>query len=194
VVRLQLAAAGANHVASGSFTIRRLDFKVGEDEWADTSMLANDVQVCASGSRSPACRRSDPFPLPSTPPPHGIPMNRLITAAACAAALTAAHADGGSYAIDPTHTFVSFEVMHRGTSTHRARFDRKEGTVQFDRRARSGRVEISIDMNSINSGVPAFDSHLRSKDLLDVARTRPPASSATGSPSSKTVSPRSPAR
>jgi len=25
--------------------IRRLDFKVGEDEWADTSMLANDVQV-----------------------------------------------------------------------------------------------------------------------------------------------------
>jgi len=96
-------------------------------------------------------------------------MNRLITAAACAAALTAAHADGGSYAIDPTHTFVSFEVMHRGTSTHRARFDRKEGTVQFDRRARSGRVEISIDMNSINSGVPAFDSHLRSKDLLDVA-------------------------
>lgn len=45
VVPVQLAAAGANHVASGSFTIRRLDFKVGEDEWADTSMLANDVQV-----------------------------------------------------------------------------------------------------------------------------------------------------
>ena len=45
VVPVQLAAAGANHVASGNFTIRRLDFKVGEDEWADTSMLANDVQV-----------------------------------------------------------------------------------------------------------------------------------------------------
>lgn len=45
VVPVQLAAAGANHVASGGFTIRRLDFKVGEDEWADTSLLANDVQV-----------------------------------------------------------------------------------------------------------------------------------------------------
>jgi polyisoprenoid-binding protein YceI len=45
VVPVQLAAAGANHVASGSFTIKRLDFKVGEDEWADTSLLANDVQV-----------------------------------------------------------------------------------------------------------------------------------------------------
>ena len=33
------------HVASGSFTIKRLDFKVGEGEWADTSMLANDVLV-----------------------------------------------------------------------------------------------------------------------------------------------------
>ena len=31
--------------ASGSFTIKRLDFKVGDAEWADTSMLANDVLV-----------------------------------------------------------------------------------------------------------------------------------------------------
>jgi polyisoprenoid-binding protein YceI len=45
VVPVQLTASGANHVASGSFTLRRLDFRVGEAEWADTSMLANDVQV-----------------------------------------------------------------------------------------------------------------------------------------------------
>jgi polyisoprenoid-binding protein YceI len=31
--------------ATGSFTIKRLDFKIGEGEWADTSMVANDVQV-----------------------------------------------------------------------------------------------------------------------------------------------------
>ena len=45
VVPVQLVAAGAGHVASGSFTLRRLDFRVGEAEWADTSLLANDVQV-----------------------------------------------------------------------------------------------------------------------------------------------------
>jgi len=45
VVPVQLVPAGANHVASGSFTIKRLDFKVGEAEWSDTSMLANDVIV-----------------------------------------------------------------------------------------------------------------------------------------------------
>lgn len=45
VVPVTLAASGANQVASGSFTIRRLDFAVGEGEWTDTSILANDVGV-----------------------------------------------------------------------------------------------------------------------------------------------------
>jgi polyisoprenoid-binding protein YceI len=44
-VPVQVVQAGANSTASGSFTIKRLDFKVGEAEWADTSMLANDVVV-----------------------------------------------------------------------------------------------------------------------------------------------------
>jgi polyisoprenoid-binding protein YceI len=45
VVPVLLTQAGANSTATGSFTIKRLQFKVGEDEWADTSMLANDVVV-----------------------------------------------------------------------------------------------------------------------------------------------------
>jgi polyisoprenoid-binding protein YceI len=45
VVPVQLAPVGANQVASGSFSIKRLDFKIGEAEWADTSLLANDVAV-----------------------------------------------------------------------------------------------------------------------------------------------------
>lgn len=35
----------ASGVASGSVAIKRLDFKIGDGEWADTSMVANDVQV-----------------------------------------------------------------------------------------------------------------------------------------------------
>lgn len=45
VVPVTLAQAGATTTAAGSFTIKRLDFKIGEGEWADTSMVANDVQV-----------------------------------------------------------------------------------------------------------------------------------------------------
>lgn len=33
------------HSASGSFTIQRLVFRIGDGEWADPSMVANDVQV-----------------------------------------------------------------------------------------------------------------------------------------------------
>ena len=44
-VPVQVVQAGASSTATGSFTIKRLDFKVGEAEWADTSLLANDVVV-----------------------------------------------------------------------------------------------------------------------------------------------------
>ncbi|HEY9108008.1 MAG TPA: YceI family protein [Roseateles sp.] len=34
-----------NGVASGAVPIKRLDFKIGDGEWADTSVVANDVTV-----------------------------------------------------------------------------------------------------------------------------------------------------
>lgn len=45
VVPVTLAQAGAATTASGSFTIKRLDFRIGDGDWKDTSMVANDVQV-----------------------------------------------------------------------------------------------------------------------------------------------------
>lgn len=95
----------------------------------------------------------------------------VLAAAVAATALVAAAAPAhaATYAIDPTHTFVTFEVLHFGTSTNRGRFDRKEGSVQFDRAARTGKVEITIDMASINTGVGPFNEHLRGKDFFDAA-------------------------
>ncbi|OGA98303.1 MAG: polyisoprenoid-binding protein [Burkholderiales bacterium RIFCSPHIGHO2_12_FULL_69_20] len=45
VVPVTVTQAGAASTATGSFSIKRLDFKIGEGEWADTSMVANDVSV-----------------------------------------------------------------------------------------------------------------------------------------------------
>ena len=45
VVPVALAQSGGMTTATGAFTIKRLDFKIGDGEWADTSMVANDVQV-----------------------------------------------------------------------------------------------------------------------------------------------------
>jgi polyisoprenoid-binding protein YceI len=95
--------------------------------------------------------------------------NSLIAAAAGALlslAAAGAHAQAASYSIDPSHTYVTFEITHFGTSTNRGRFDKKEGTVQFDRAGKSGKVDITIDTTSINSGSAQFDKHLKSAEIL----------------------------
>jgi len=82
----------------------------------------------------------------------------------------AAQAQTASYAIDPTHTFATFEISHFGASVNRGRFDKKEGSVQFDKAGKSGKVELTIDVTSINTGTAAFDKHLQSADLFDAAK------------------------
>lgn len=44
-VPVLLAQANGVTTATGSFTLKRLDFKIGDGEWKDTSVVANDVQV-----------------------------------------------------------------------------------------------------------------------------------------------------
>lgn len=96
-----------------------------------------------------------------------------LTAALAATTLAfagTAYAAPERFEIDPTHTFVYFEVTHFNTSTVRARFDQIEGSVEADLEAKTGQTEMTIDMSSINSGVPDFDKHLQSADFFDVSK------------------------
>jgi polyisoprenoid-binding protein YceI len=45
VVPVQITQANGQSTATGSFVIKRLDFKIGEAEWTDTTVVANDVTV-----------------------------------------------------------------------------------------------------------------------------------------------------
>jgi polyisoprenoid-binding protein YceI len=45
VLPLAMTQTGALTTAVGVFTIKRLAFKIGDNEWADTSVVADDVQV-----------------------------------------------------------------------------------------------------------------------------------------------------
>ena len=78
-------------------------------------------------------------------------------------------AKGARYVIDPTHTFVNYEMGHYGTTTNRGRFSTKDGMVQIDGAGRSGKVDITMDMSSINTGVDLLNRHVQSKDFLNVA-------------------------
>jgi polyisoprenoid-binding protein YceI len=90
----------------------------------------------------------------------------LLITALLAAAAGAAQAESATYAIDPTHTAVTFEAKHFGTSTLRGRWDKKEGSVTLDKAAKTGKVEITLDMNSISTGTGPFDGHLKSNDFF----------------------------
>jgi polyisoprenoid-binding protein YceI len=96
-------------------------------------------------------------------------MFKSLTAISLAVAFAGAQAEPVSYVMDPTHTFVTWEALHFGTSTLRGRFDKKEGKVTLDRAAKTGSVEVTIDTTSISSGVAPFDTHLKSKDFFNVA-------------------------
>lgn len=74
-----------------------------------------------------------------------------------------------TYDIDPTHTFATFAITHFATSTTRGRFDKKEGTLQFDRAAKTGKIDISIYTGSINTGITVFDKFLTGFSMFDSA-------------------------
>ncbi len=44
-VPVQLVQAGNTGTATGSFVVKRLEFRIGDGEWSDTQVLANDVAV-----------------------------------------------------------------------------------------------------------------------------------------------------
>ena len=77
-----------------------------------------------------------------------------------------ARAESATYNLEPTHTYVTFEARHFGTSTNRGRFDKKEGSITLDRAAKTGKAEITIDTASINTGLALFDSHLKGDNFL----------------------------
>ncbi len=75
-----------------------------------------------------------------------------------------------SYTIDPGHTHPSYEISHFGWSIQRGRFDKVSGKVVLDRAAKSGSVDVSIDVASVSTGVAKLDEHLKSEDFFNVAK------------------------
>jgi polyisoprenoid-binding protein YceI len=99
------------------------------------------------------------------PTQHG-----TILALILAAQTVGAWANEESFSIDPVHTFPSFEVGHLGFSTQRGRFNQTSGKVVLDQQKKRGNVDITIDANSIDTGVKQLDDVLRGAEFLNVAQ------------------------
>ena len=90
----------------------------------------------------------------------------LLVAATLAAG--SARAAPQTYQLDPTHSFVTWEVLHFGTSTIRGRLGPLNGQVTLDRAARQGRVQVVIELAQQSTGLPVLDARLKEPDMLDL--------------------------
>jgi len=75
-----------------------------------------------------------------------------------------------TYGVDSTHTFPRFSYSHFGYSTQLSSFKNTSGKVVFDAEAKTGSVDIAIDMKSVNTGFEDFNGHLQGEDFLDTAK------------------------
>ena len=73
----------------------------------------------------------------------------------------------GTWTIDPTHTEVGFSVRHL-VSKVRGKFEAFEGTIVTQEDLTASTVNVSVDLNSINTGTADRDNHLRSADFFEV--------------------------
>ena len=81
----------------------------------------------------------------------------------------AAHAEPATYALDPSHSFATWEIAHFGTSTNRGRFNKTAGTVTLDKAAKTGSLDVTVDTTSLDTGTAAFTKHVSSDEILNVA-------------------------
>ena len=99
-----------------------------------------------------------------------MPLRQFLSAAAIAAVSLPVCAAPEAYSVDPTHTYPSLEFSHMGLSVWRGKFNRTSGKIALDRAAKSGTVDVTIDVSSINFGLAAMDEKARSDDFFDTAK------------------------
>jgi polyisoprenoid-binding protein YceI len=72
--------------------------------------------------------------------------------------------------MDASQSHVSFSVRHMMISNDRGEFQNATGEVSYDaERPEQSRIDVSIDVASINTREEKRDAHLRSADFFDVA-------------------------
>ena len=84
------------------------------------------------------------------------------------AATSAVENISGAYAIDATHTRLGFSARHAMVTTVRGAFTSFEGSATVDtENPANSKVELAIDVPSIETGVADRDGHLKSADFFD---------------------------
>lgn len=76
-----------------------------------------------------------------------------------------------SYSLDVQHADISFEIMHLGLSRTRGRFNKMSGKLVEDPKdLTKSTVEFTAEVASIDTAIPARDTHLKTADFFDAIK------------------------
>ncbi len=76
-----------------------------------------------------------------------------------------------TFAIDPSHSNVSWHVSHLGFSNSSGKWYVKEGTIELDKaKPQSSKVNVTIQVGELVTGNVDLDKHLKSADFFDVEK------------------------
>jgi polyisoprenoid-binding protein YceI len=76
----------------------------------------------------------------------------------------------GAYALDPSHSHVSFSARHLMVTKVRGRFPVTGGKLAIAEDPQLSSVAADIDVSAVESGDPKRDEHLRSPDFFHVEK------------------------
>jgi polyisoprenoid-binding protein YceI len=100
-----------------------------------------------------------------------------------------------TYTLDPNHTYPSFEADHMGgLSVWRGKFTDTSGTVVYDKAAKSGTIDVTVQTNSIDFGNAKLNEHASGPEIFDAAKFPPPPTAASSPSSTATCPPKRRAR
>jgi len=98
-------------------------------------------------------------------------MIRIALASMAALLSASAFSTPVTYVLDPAHTYPSFAADHMGgLSVWRGKFTASSGKVVYDKAAKAGTIEVTVDMSSVDFGMPKLNEHAKSAEIFDVAK------------------------
>ncbi len=94
----------------------------------------------------------------------------LAQTAAVPGAPVKARVAAGTYAVDPNHTQVTWQVNHMGFSMLEGQFGASGGSIMIDpAKPNATKVEVNFAIDQLSVTSAPFTGHLKSKDFFDVA-------------------------
>jgi len=94
-----------------------------------------------------------------------------LLALALSVLLLPALAGASTWNIDSDHSNIEFKVRHLMVSNVKGTFGKVQGVVDIDdKNIALSKVHVTIDTDSITTGVVKRDEHLKSADFFDVAK------------------------